>query len=283
MTLHPIARRNRLPANRFNGREKLNYQGGKTMKEFRLQMLALAACRLTLGYATATKTITAKADPISEFHAWVQNDDDGQVAMWPGVLRLSDAFFKTLEEFAVPLDQGAVAKLQSSALALDCYTWLAHRLCRVTSSAGTTLSWHALQRQFGQEYKSTKDFKREFVKAIARALEAYPAAKVSKVRGGFKLLSSAPPIARKGHLVMLPKPERPKPSAKAGKTPATTLPKPAAVGGSYVSEDALNAVRQVAPGWDRQALSAEVHGLDRRQGAAPQLSDINTCETELAA
>jgi hypothetical protein len=32
------------------------------------------------------------------------------------------------------------------------------------------------------------------------------------------------------------------------------VPKPAAVPQPYVSEDALNLVRKVAPGWDRQAL-----------------------------
>ena len=40
------------------------------------------------------------------------------------------------------------------------YTWLAQCLCRVTSSSGTTLPWHALQRQFGEEYRDTRDFKR---------------------------------------------------------------------------------------------------------------------------
>jgi hypothetical protein len=33
--------------------------------------------------------------------------------MWPGLLRLSEPFFNTLIDFAVPLDQRAVATLQN--------------------------------------------------------------------------------------------------------------------------------------------------------------------------
>jgi hypothetical protein len=96
--------------------------GGRAMGKFKQQMLALASCRMVLGYTTGGKVINAKVDPVEQFEAWLQDDDDGQTAMWPGVLTLSEPFFKTLTEFAVPLDQRAVAKLQNSALALDVYT-----------------------------------------------------------------------------------------------------------------------------------------------------------------
>jgi hypothetical protein len=75
--------------------------------------------------------------------------------MWPGVLTLSDTFFATLREHAVPLDPRAIGDLQNSALALDTYTWLAHRLCRVRKDAGVSLPWAALRGQFG--YRNRAD------------------------------------------------------------------------------------------------------------------------------
>jgi hypothetical protein len=81
------------------------------MKGFRQQMLALASCRMMLVYTSGDKVINAKVDPVEQFAAWLQDDDDGQKVMWPGVLTPSEPFFKTLTEFAVPLDQRAVATL----------------------------------------------------------------------------------------------------------------------------------------------------------------------------
>jgi len=49
------------------------------------------------------------------------------------------------------------AAAKHSALALDIYTWLAHRLCRVTEASGVVLSWRSLREQFGQEYSDPQD------------------------------------------------------------------------------------------------------------------------------
>jgi hypothetical protein len=217
--------------------------GGYNMGKFKRQMLALV-----LGYTAGAKVINTKVDPVEQFDAWLQDDDDGQKVMWPGVLTLSEPFFKTLTKAAVPLDQRAIATLQNSALALDVYTWLAHRLCRINRAAGVTLPWSALREQFGQEYRDTNNFKRELRRVLQRVLAAYPDAKVESIRGGLRLKPSKPPIARKGHLVALP---------AATTAPASEPSKPAALPRRYVSEDALDQLRKVAPGRDRQALLAK--------------------------
>lgn len=217
---------------------------GRQLAVFKRQMLALAACRMQLGYRTESKAVNVKFDPIEQFEAWLQVGDD-QIGMWPGIMTLSGKFFDTLREHAVPLDPQAIAALQNSALALDTYTWLAHRLPRVRKAAGLTLSWRALKGQFGQEYRSEKDFKRELVAAVAKAVAVYPAARVEKVRGGLHLSPSPPPIKRERVVVALPAPlAAPKP------TPA---PAPA-VAPRYITEAALDQVREIAPGWDRQWL-----------------------------
>jgi hypothetical protein len=162
----------------------------------RKQMHALAACRLQLGF----KGRTFNGQPVEQFDAWLANRETGQQALWPGLLVLSDGYFNSLVENAVPLDNRALMALSDSALALDVYTWLAHRLHRI-EGRGVTLHWKAIREQFAQEYKGKdpdKDFKKEFVPAIKKVLAVYPQAKVKPVTGGVLLLGSPPPIAYKG-------------------------------------------------------------------------------------
>jgi hypothetical protein len=96
----------------------------------------------------------------------------------------------------VPLDYRALAALKHSALALDIYTWLAHRLCRINEANGVMLSWHNLREQFGQEYSDPKDFKREFRDVLRQVLVVYPSARIEEVGGGIHLRESPPPITK---------------------------------------------------------------------------------------
>ncbi len=163
--------------------------GGYT--RFRRQMLALAACRLQLGYAFEGRAVTVNTEPIEEFDAWIHAEDR---SLWPGTLTLSERFYETLLYHAVPLDRGALQALKHSALAIDVYTWLAHRLCRV--SKPVRLTWHVLRDQFGQEYKDPRNFKREFRVALAQVRAVYLDARIEDVNGGILLKASPPPVRR---------------------------------------------------------------------------------------
>ena len=167
-------------------------RGGYTM--FKRQMQALAACRLTLGLATLGRSVTINTQPITRFEAWLQ-PEGGQHTLWPGELQLSQEFFETLVGHAVPLDPRALSGLKGSALALDVYSWLAHRLCRI-NGASVKLSWGNLRAQFGQEYADTKDFKRAFRLALRQVLALYPDARVEEEPGGLVLKPSRPPLAK---------------------------------------------------------------------------------------
>ncbi len=158
-------------------------------------MAALAACRLSIGMTAAGRAVTVDAKPIKRFEAWL-HDDGEQRTLWPGFLELSAEFFETLQHHAVPLDYRALAALKHSALALDVYTWMAHRLCRVTNAKGTMLSWQNLRDQFGQEYSNPKDFKKEFRAVLRQVWLVYPTAKIEEVIGGIRLKPSPPPISR---------------------------------------------------------------------------------------
>src|SRR5580658_5230446 len=106
-------------------------RGGYTT--VRKQVEALAACRLSIGMHAEGKVVTVDAKPIKRFEAWLHSDSD-QPTLWPGSMELSPEFYDTLTHHAVPLDYRALAALKHSALALDIYTWLAHRLCRITEA-----------------------------------------------------------------------------------------------------------------------------------------------------
>lgn len=195
--------------------------GAKAYRQMRSQMTALAACTLTLG-RTESRTIagqsrdvavTLEAKPFRQFEAWIDNSGN-QPSLWPTAIELTDDFFHAIKETAVPLKPTALAQLSHSALALDIYTWLAHRLWRVRKG-GSRVSWAALQEQFGGEYADRKAFKLQFRKRLLEALAAYPEAKVELVNGGIALQASPPPIPRTRAVVrQIPKPAKPKPSLK---------------------------------------------------------------------
>ena len=169
---------------------------GRRYTTLRKQMNALAACRLQLGY----KGRTFNGQPVEQFDAWVSNRETGQRALWPGVMLLSENYFTELVENAVPLDNRALHALKGSALALDVYTWLAHRLHRIEGRP-VILYWTNLREQFGQEYQgkeADKDFKKKFLIALRAVLAVYPQAKVKQVTGGLMLMASPPPIPYKG-------------------------------------------------------------------------------------
>ena len=170
---------------------------GRRYATLRTQMQALAACRLQLGYKGLT---TNPAPVVKTFVAWHQDKDTGQKSLWPGVLRLSDEYFGELLKSAVPLDNRALHALKGSSLALDIYTWLAHRLHRIAGRP-ITLHWASIREQFAQEYKgknADKDFKVAFMSALQSVLAVYPQAKVKPVLGGLLLQPSPPPIPYKG-------------------------------------------------------------------------------------
>lgn len=172
---------------------------GKRYATLRTQMHALAACRLQLGL----RGRTYNGQPVEQFDAWASGKGHpGQKALWPGVMLLSDGYYQSLLRSAVPLDNRALHALKGSALALDVYAWLAHRLHRIEGRP-VILHWKSLREQFAQEYAgkdADKDFKKTFLPALTKVLAVYPQARVKKVTGGLMLTSSPPPVPYKGGL-----------------------------------------------------------------------------------
>ena len=158
----------------------------------RVQMNALAACRIQLGYLGRT----FNGQPIEQFDAWL-SDHENQHTMWPGVLKLSDPFYEKLRDTMVPVDWRSLEVLSGSALAMDIYMTLAQRLHRINGKS-VFVPWSSLKDQFGQEYNETRNFKKAFKIALNQALCVYPDAKVKLIDGGLVFVASPPPVPYKG-------------------------------------------------------------------------------------
>jgi len=183
----------------FLRRIGLREQDGRTYGLFKKQMNALAAATFNLGFTPQLNQATSVyTKPIKEFTAWVA-DNDRQVGLWPGYLKLSQDYFDSLSKHAVPLDPRALRALAHSALALDIYSFLAHRLH--TLDKPFVAPWAELKKQFGKEYTGQhglNDFKTEFLKMLGPVLEVYPKAKgkVVRVTGGLEFGPSDAPVSR---------------------------------------------------------------------------------------
>jgi hypothetical protein len=173
------------------------------MPMFKKQMLALAACKLTIAMNSGGVDRNINTQPIDRFDAWLSLDGR-QRSLWTGELEISERFYDTLTGNAVPLDHRALGALTHSALALDVYSWLAHRLCRVRKADGTKVSWENLRGQFGQEYADTRNFKKEFRQALRQVMAVYPDARIEDTMGGFILYQSKPPLPKTQVSVIAP-------------------------------------------------------------------------------
>ena len=178
--------------------------GATHWRRVRTQASALAAVSMKLGYNSGGMARTLDAKPIDEFEAWVHKDEN-QLALIPSTVELSEKFFNALDGAAVPLDTRAVRALSKYPMALDVYTWLAHRLCRVRANQGDRIPWLALREQFGQEIGDHKDFKRLMRDALKRAQLVYPDAKLGTWGSGITLLPSPPPIPKTRVFLSLPR------------------------------------------------------------------------------
>ena len=172
--------------------------GGKTgsIGRFKEQLNRLAATRMQLLFADDEKvSMVNPSPPIARYDVWFPTNPT-QRMLWPSTLTLGREFFDSLMgENALPLDARAIRALQQSAMALDVYTWLAHRLCRIPKVRPAAISWMALQMQFGPEYRDGYKFRQDFREALAKVLAVYRGANVELPHSGtLKLRYSEPPI-----------------------------------------------------------------------------------------
>ena len=167
---------------------------GRNIRSVKDQLARLSAADFRLG-ATQEKgrSVTLKSTIIDGFELWAPRDPN-QKMLWPTVIQFSHAYFESLMQHAVPLNEQAVARLSHNAMALDIYTWLAQRLHRVEPKRAAFVPWASLKEQFGQGYGRMDNFKRVFRKTLKQASVVYQEARFSEDQKGMRLLNSRPPV-----------------------------------------------------------------------------------------
>lgn len=190
-------------ASEFMERLKITRQGSE-YRSFNAQLKALSAADVKLGVMFDGGISRTKAIPTFD-HIDLLSRNPNQTTLWAKEIEFTPQFFESILEHSVPLREEAVIALRGSAVALDVYSWLAHRLFRI-KGGGLTLRWEVLRQQFGQEYASLDNFKTKFRLALRQVLAVYPDARVEEASGGIHLCQSAPPVPR----VTVAVPELPK-------------------------------------------------------------------------
>lgn len=116
----------------------------------------------------------------------------GQESLFPSQIRLSEEFFQEITERPVPQDMAALRFLRGSAMRLDQYAWLTHRMSYL--SKPTVVPWESLMGQFGSQMKMTSaglwKFKQDFTTNLAHVLLIYPDARVEVTDAGLLLKPS---------------------------------------------------------------------------------------------
>jgi hypothetical protein len=166
---------------------------GRELRTFKDQLGSLAGATIRLAVVQGERAFQVDTKVVSAFDLWFPKDSRQRV-LWPQTIRLSEEYFASLQQHAVPLDERAVAALAHSALGLDLYAWLAQRLHRVEPRRPAFIPWAALKEQFGWHYGRMDKFKSVFRPALDMVLTQYRAARLELDGRGLTLRHSFPPV-----------------------------------------------------------------------------------------
>ncbi len=177
---------------------------GPGLRQFKKTIASVCASTWTFAKAVDKPGYTGGHLPIIQyFDLWFPKDENQRI-LWESCLLLNPQYVQSVIQHAVPLSREAIYELRASALALDIYSWLAHRLQRPdvqkSGSRGLFLTWDALKRQFGPNVSRMSNFRADFLRALRAVHDAYPQARFrieSNRNGkpaGLRLLPSPPAV-----------------------------------------------------------------------------------------
>jgi replication initiator protein len=177
--------------------------GGRngTITRLKKQMERLFLASLTVRWdSTPDRQAGGRLNVASSYDLWWSERDPDEPLLMPSTVRLSAEFFHEVTEHPVPLSLGALRALRGSALRLDIYVFLCHRLSYLHHP--TTVSWEALRGQFGSTLGADKNgrgrFKQEFERNLREVLVVYREANVESTRAGLALQPSRTHVPLKG-------------------------------------------------------------------------------------
>ena len=165
---------------------------GPEIRKFKDQVSRISTALIRLAVTQENRALQINSQIITAFELLLK--DDKQRILWPSRVRLSEEYFNSVINHAVPLDERAIAGLSHSSMALDIYCWLAQRLHRIPKGKPQFIPWTALKDQFGQGVARMNHFKTNFRLAMGQVLTQYPCARVEGDDRGFTLRNSLSPV-----------------------------------------------------------------------------------------
>lgn len=181
------------------------FDGGREIRMFKNQLSRLSVAVVRLAVTRGDQAFQVNSQVVTAFELWPELDERQRV-LWPSTIRLSQDYFISLQEHAVPLNEADLAALAHSAMALDLYAWLAQRLHRVTPLKPVFITWAALKQQFGPDFARMADFKKFFRIALRQVRARYQRAILELDDRGITLHHSLPPVTKQRQQVRLPPP-----------------------------------------------------------------------------
>lgn len=171
---------------------------GRTINDTRDQIRRITTSVISLGYMDDSTKYQIDLKILKGFDF----TSDGKFS-WSSELMLTEDYFNSLMNHAIPLDERALAALSNNAMALDIYAWLAQRLHRIDPSKPQFVSWQNLKDQFGRNYDTMKSFKQVFRRTLQVVRYQYQAAKIDEdLNKGYILKNSPTPIPVKTNLLI---------------------------------------------------------------------------------
>jgi hypothetical protein len=164
--------------------------GGKVADSVLDQLERLARCRVSFRIGSESRGFVINDRIVEAF----EYDTDG-ARPFIRRLRLSEAYYDSLNRYPVAIDRDAVGRIRNSAMALDVYCWLCYRLPALQDE--TPVSWAALRAQFGHGVGALKHFKAPFAESLELARSVYPDARFEVTAHGVILRPSPPPRRRR--------------------------------------------------------------------------------------
>jgi hypothetical protein len=171
--------------------------GGKfgNIRMFKEQIIRFAACHFTvIGPGPKGSYRHIKTPPIKRFDVFFPTDPR-QGALWPSEILLTEDYYESLHDHAVPFDFRAMRPIQNKPRAQDIYLWLTQRCCRLPEDKPLLMRWIDLYEMFGGQ-TSMKDFKYKFPNDLKAAHMSYPDARIEQHHEGYVFRKSSPPIPK---------------------------------------------------------------------------------------
>jgi Plasmid encoded RepA protein len=177
----------------------LGRRGGPrgSINSFKSQVMKLAACHFTLvGPGARGGETYTKAPPIKQFNVWMPQQADHKANVWPNEIILTEDYYQSLRDHAIPYDVRALRTVQNNARAMDIFLWFTQRLPRLTKPL--LMKWPDLFELFGGglDIRNRRLFKKTFREDAFAARMAYAGCKMDETPEGFLFYPSPPSVPK---------------------------------------------------------------------------------------